>query len=65
MTGRNFLVTAEAGIHRIVQEEMKQQQFTGASIRILHKGVPIFCGNYGYADREAGSVVRDDTIFIV
>lgn len=63
MTGRNFLVTAEAGIHRIVQEEMKQQQFTGASIRILHKGVPIFCGNYGYADREAGSVVRDDTIF--
>lgn len=63
MTGRNFLVTAEAGIHRIVQEEMKQQQFAGASIRILHKGVPIFCGNYGYADREAGSVVRDDTIF--
>ncbi|MCU6735726.1 serine hydrolase domain-containing protein [Diplocloster agilis] len=63
MTGRNFLVTAEAGIHRIVQEEMKKQQFTGASIRILHKGVPIFCGNYGYADREAGSVVRDDTIF--
>ena len=42
---------------------MKKQQFTGASIRILHKGVPIFCGNYGYADREAGSVVRDDTIF--
>ena len=63
MAGRNFLVTAEASIHRIVQEEMRQQQFAGASVQILHKGVPVFCGNYGYADREAGKVVRDDTIF--
>lgn len=63
MTGRNFLVTAEASIHRIVQEEMRQQQFAGASVRILHKGVPVLCGNYGYADREAGKVVQDDTIF--
>ena len=53
----------ETKVDNIVAEAIKQENLVGANVLVLHKGKELFRKSYGYADRENGVVMQDDTIF--
>lgn len=50
-------------IEKIVTEGMNRESIVGANVLVWHKGKELYRGSFGYADREAGKVMKDDTIF--
>lgn len=57
------MLSSEKYIPKIIEKAISDGEIAGANVMGIKDGKTLYKGNFGYADREKGTPMTDDTIF--